>query len=43
MIASLGKSKAYLKDDNECAEIVQNQLKAFRDTAVSLSKLSTPF
>jgi len=43
MLALLTKSKAYLKDDNECADIVTNQLKAFRDTAICMSKLSMAY
>jgi len=42
MTAVLVKAKAFLKDDNECAEIVSKQIREFRDVVVCLSKLNQP-
>jgi len=42
MTSILSKSKAFLKDDNECAENVTSNLLKFRSLAISLSKINTP-
>jgi len=43
MATVLTKSKAFLKDDNECSEIVSKQIREFRDVVICLSKLNQPY
>lgn len=42
MLGILNKSKAYLRDDNECAEKLIAKLRSYRDLVVSLNKLVSP-
>ena len=42
MLGILQKSKAWLRDDNDCAEKLTGKLRQFRDLVVSLGRLVAP-
>lgn len=42
MLGIMQKSKAFLRDENECVDKVVSKLRSYRDLVVSLNKLTSP-
>jgi len=43
MVQTLSKARMFLKDDNECVEELNKNIKEYKDTISGLIKLHTPF